>query len=245
MRVRGERAWNMSRGYYLAVRRARAHVVLRVDCDYEVHYAAVRAALHPLVVAETAFRAGDWRMAGTNDEVHLNRALVIERHSFWCVGSHDQRIVTCAWEPEDLYARLVQRGLCHINVSYDEWVHDSHAESRRTANAALGGGGGGGVEDGNVAQVMIDVNRLLNERVGKWNVRGRSAQYTQMEDGVDVFGGRYSVVCARHIAALLRHLVQPDECTDMWKLSVGRRLADDFDIALDLMATMDVYMKLR
>lgn len=236
IRVNNESSWVLSRAYNLGVESCSCGYVLRTDCDYGLQKNVLKFHNVSRVVNEHVFYTGNWLTARDENEIHLNGALLVKRDVFLSVGGYDERIQTYGWDDEDLYNRLIGRNFKRLNLSYDYISHHSHDDSSRAQT---------GVK---FAQVQIDVNQLLLEQLTPWSKTMRegleSSSYNILrdEDGSD---GRVVEVTAQHIPLALKDRLPAHEYDKAWDLSLGRRLADDYRVPWDMIATMKALVRER
>lgn len=224
-RVNKENSWVLSRAYNLAMNMTRQKYVIRTDCDYALD--ADILSVHDLNETETGFYSGNWKMARNENEIHLNGAMILKRKVFWDVGGYDERIQTYGWDDEDLYTRLAAHNIQKLNVSYDHVNHISHGDGKRAQK---------GVK---YAQVQIDLNQLLLERLPPWSKNDSEGFGSSQYQVLDRDGKGYFELEAEHVPKSLRRQVEDDVYEDSWALALGRRLADDFHVPWDILESTD------
>lgn len=227
VRVRNEPSWVLSRAYNLAINLSTSPVILRVDCDYALAPNILH--VHNVSELDKVFYTGNWLLARDHDEVHLNGILLISRSHFLSVGGYDERIQTYGWDDDDLYTRLQNANLTKLNISYDHVHHVRHNDSVRTQE---------GVK---FAQVQIDVNRLILEKIPPWSslmYSSNASRYHTLHQQKDAPYPQYPEFEATYVPQPLRVLIPPSDYDDVWMLALGRRLADDHGVPWDVMATM-------
>lgn len=224
-RVNNEESWVLSRAYNLALNKTKRNYVIRTDCDYALDPALLDA--HSLNETETGFYSGNWMLARDENEIHLNGAMVMKREVFWNVGGYDERIQTYGWDDEDLYTRLSASNVKKLNVSYDHVSHVSHGDGERAQK---------GVK---FAQVQIDLNQLLLEKLPQWSRNDMdgsgSSRYKVIRDD----GNGYVELVAVHVPKPLSERVDDGVYEKAWAMALGRRLADDFHVPWDILDAMD------
>lgn len=245
IRVNDEKSWVLSRAYNLGMNASSCGYILRTDCDYSI--AADVLSKHNVNTTDSSFYTGNWRAARDTNEAHLNGAMVVKRDMFFSVGGYDERIQTYGWDDEDLYTRLESKKLSRKNISYDHISHLEHDDASRKQT---------GVK---FAQVQIDVNRILLDKLEPWSKAMQSGiesstyktladehttSSTSSTDGADG-GGRYVEVSAAHIPRALQLRVPREEVNQAWLLALGRRLADDHRIPWDVMSDMTAPVRER
>lgn len=224
LRVENETSWVLTRAYNLGIVATSYDTIIRTDCDYSL--AADFVDVHPL--NETVFYAGNYAYARDENEAHLNGAVYVSRKNFLDIGGYDERIQTYGWDDEELYARL-QRvgGLQKLNLSYDHVTHVPHDDKERAQR------------DVTFVHVEIDLNSLLLEQLGVWNISLLAKNQwstVQTED-------RFAQLRAGHKPPPLRQLVSQQQFNEAWDLALGRRLANDYAMPWEIMSTMSMSTK--
>lgn len=221
VRVEGENDWVLTRAYNLGVRHAMFDYVFKVDCDYVVGERAI--VRHPLTEdAGDVFFTGYYMNARDANEMHLNGALVVSQRRFWAVGGYDERVQSYGYDDEDLYKRLLHAGMKRLNVSYDQVRHIEHADKSRAQE---------GVK---FPRVQIDMNSLLLEKIDRpWEKSDRASEYERVP-------GRADTVRAVYVPPTLESLVEKGVRDELWKLSVARRLRDEYRIPWGVISSMEV-----
>lgn len=241
IRVDGEETWVLSRAYNLAVRAASYANVIRTDCDYavgenfvEAHVKLLDNENHAKAAQVDAkhhgfYYSGNYAIARTENEVHLNGAVFIRRADFLAVGGYDERIQTYGWDDEDLYSRLGDYGLHKRNVSYDHVSHVKH-------------GNGGRAQAGvKFVGVEIDLNQLLVSKLPKWNARMPASVYRTST--AQPATSNSLTISANWTPKSLKTLSPPEEYTKAWDLAIGRRLHDSYSVPWDIIAALTVEHK--
>lgn len=220
VRVADEPRWVLTRAYNLAIRHAEYDHVFKVDCDYITAQDAIVA--HPLRTLNHTFFTGYYMNARDENEIHLNGALVVSQRRFWQVGGYDERIQAYGFDDTDLYNRLTAIGMTRRNVSYDSIAHISHEDWARAQR------------DVKFPRVHIDVNRLLLEKINDtWGRNHRSSEYQRVP-------GTRDVVKAIFVPTPVNRLVKQDTWDHVWKLALGSRLRDDYNVPWGMIASMNV-----
>jgi hypothetical protein len=133
--VQNETTWVLSHALNLALAQARFTIVLKVDCDYvlDPHVLDV----NPLQSSSTYFYSGNWRQARTENDIHLNGAMLVRRDKLAFVAGYDERIQTYGWDDTDMYNRLQRLGhLIKKDFTYGSIVHVSHLDSLRVSSSS-------------------------------------------------------------------------------------------------------------
>lgn len=224
-RVNNEKSWVLSRAYNLAMNKTKKDYVIRTDCDYALNGTVLQA--HNLTATQMGFYSGNWMLARDENEVHLNGAMIMRRDVFWSVGGYDERIQTYGWDDEDLYTRLTANNVEKLNISYDHVRHVSHGDGSRAQR---------GVK---FAQVQIDLNQLLLEKLPPWSKGMLDAGGSSVYKAVKDHGAGYKELEATYVPSSLKGRVGASEYGESWALALGRRLADDFRVPWDILTDMD------
>jgi len=221
IRVEDESKWILSRAFNLAVNASTRSHILRTDCDYSISESFLSA--HPLTTrgknnsssSQRFFYAGNWMNAATDNQVHLNGALFVNRADFLSVGGYDERIQTYGWDDEDLYQRMVKAGIERRNISYEYVKHMAHGDSERAQR------------DVKFATVQISLNEILSKDLQPWNSSMRHSEYT----GAD--GANSVTTRAVFRPKSLRQTVTREVYADAWGLALGRSL-HGYDVPWEL-----------
>lgn len=224
-RVNNETSWVLSRAYNLALNMSSKEYVIRTDCDYTLQPNILDA--HNLSNTDTGFYSGNWELARTENEVHLNGAMIMRKDAFWRVGGYDERIQTYGWDDEDLYSRLQSNRVDKLNISYDYVGHVSHGDGKRAQQ---------GVK---FAQVQIDLNQLLLEKLPQWSSSFVNTKDSSSYDIVEEDGSGYHELEPKNIPKPLRERIDRDIYEEAWAMALGRRLADDYKVPWDVLEGMD------
>ncbi len=219
IRVVDEKDWVLSRAYNLAVNNTKFNCIIRTDCDYSLKPDILSA--HDLNSTENGFYSGNWNLARDENEVHLNGAMIFSRKNFFSVGGYDERIQTYGWDDEDLYNRLTSRNLQKLNISYNHVTHVSHGDKKRAQE---------GVK---FAQVQIDLNQLLLEKLPIWSKGQEGGLHSVYR--IENSHKRYQELKATYIPDSLQKMVKPEVLDESFSLALGRRLADDFQVPWDVL----------
>lgn len=193
-------------------------------------------------LASAAFYSGHYGAARSENERHMNGALLVKRADLLAIGGYDERVQTYGFDDEDLYARLVASGLSKRVINYDTLTHVPHGDGER---------GQAGVR---FVGVEIDVNALLLRGLPPWSsalaASARSA-YSARGGGGSSSATRdktrrpVAVLRATRVPADLRALTPAPAVAHAWDLALGRRLHDEWEVPWDLLSSMDSSVKER
>lgn len=193
-------------------------------------------------LASAAFYSGHYGAARSENERHMNGALVVKRADLLAIGGYDERLQTYGWDDEDLYGRLVASGLVKRTIDYNAIKHVPHGDQER-AQASV-----------RFVGVEIDVNSLLLRDLPPWSsalAAGARSTYTHGSGGR---GGRgagdktqraTTVLRATRVPANLRSLTPAHAVAHAWNLALGRRLHDEWEVPWDLLSSMESSVKER
>lgn len=193
-------------------------------------------------LASAAFYSGHYEAARSENERHMNGALVVKRADLLAIGGYDERLQTYGWDDEDLYARLVAAGLVKRTIDYDAITHIPHGDRER-AQASV-----------RFVGVEIDVNALLLRGLPPWSstlAAGSRSTYSPGGGGSGSrgMGGKTqraaAVLRATRVPANLRALTPAHAVAQAWNLALGRRLHDEWEVPWDLLSSMDSSVKER
>ncbi|GAB0498150.1 hypothetical protein MMPV_009491 [Pyropia vietnamensis] len=195
------------------------------------------------ILASGAFYSGHYGAARSENERHMNGALVVKRADLLAIGGYDERLQTYGWDDEDLYRRLVASGLAKRTIDYDTITHVPHGDRER-AQASV-----------RFVGVEIDMNALLLRSLPPWSAELAAETRSAYTAGDGVGGGGRGggnimqratpVLRATRVPANLRVLTPAHEVTHAWNLALGRRLHDEWEVPWDLLSTMDSSIKER
>lgn len=181
VRAEQEPRWVLSLAFNLGFREANARFILKADADILIEPDFF--SLNPLPV--DGFVAGNWRTASV-DQSYVNGLFFIARDDLAASGGFNEYIISYGWDDEELYARLVARGLTRIDIAPGCVAHLPHDDSARTnvaprpddapARATLAG----------EPQFLIRRNRYIANVMPGWDDRRPRAQYADLAhvDGV-------------------------------------------------------------
>lgn len=193
-------------------------------------------------LASAAFYSGHYGAARSENERHINGALVVKRADLQAIGGYDERLQSYGFDDEDLYARLVAAGLAKRTIDYDAITHVAHGDRER------------GQASVRFVGVEIDVNALLLRGLPPWSsalAAGARSAYTAGGGGGGARGAggktlrATAVLRATRVPSNLRALTPAHAVEDAWNLALGRRLHDEWEVPWDLLSTMDSSIKER
>lgn len=267
VRVDDENTWVLTRAYNLAMSAASYDTVIRTDCDYALSSDFITAHPIPSVEAsaamgnESLFYAGNYASARDANEAHLNGAVVIRRADFFAIGGYDERIQTYGWDDEDLYGRLQhESNLTKRNVSFDHVGHVRHADAARAGAQRdvefvqveidlnslllkpLGRWNASHGLDAMRQWTLQTPSQLNAHHTSSSSSKSSSNSLTSSSHNDNiVLPPDYVAVSAEHSGLRpkpLKALVSQHDYNEAWKLALGQRLANDFQMPWDIMETM-------
>ena len=133
----------------------RPSLLLKVDCDTLLLPGFIEH--HPMT--EDVYYAGDWRVARSENELHLNGVLFIHTQTFLAVNGYDERLQSYGYDDSNLHERLATRGLKQLPMRYDFIEHQWHDDSVRTLSDAINS------KARRAALRVADVNALTSLRL--------------------------------------------------------------------------------
>lgn len=175
VRAEQEPRWVLALAFNLGFREAQARFVLKADADILIEPDFF--SLNPVPV--DGFVAGNWRTAKV-DQSYVNGLFYIARDDLMAAGGFNEYITSYGWDDEELYARLVARGLTRTDIAQgcvSHLPHDDHARTQvpqgrddAPARETLAG----------EPQFLIRRNRYIANVMPSWDERRPRAQYADV-----------------------------------------------------------------
>ena len=131
VQVFGQSKWILSSAYNIGVNFASTSKnLLKLDCDtfMENNFFLVHQ------IANDSFYAGNFRMAETENDMHLNGVVMLPIQAFMNVGGYDERIQTYGFDDDNLYERLVDNGYKRKDFYKGYLKHLQHNDRQRSLN---------------------------------------------------------------------------------------------------------------
>ena len=177
VRVEGEPRWILSHAFNLGFRMSRGQLVMKVDADIELSPDVLEA--NP--VPEGSFVAGDWRAVEDPHQSHLNGTVFVRRPDLASVGGYNEYLTTYGYDDNDLYQRLVDRGLERRLLDARSAHHLPHDDDTRVGRTARH------VETVREAllrrpQVHGEKNRLIVSIGPRWAGYRKTCAYVRSQD---------------------------------------------------------------
>ncbi|KAG8463870.1 hypothetical protein KFE25_000038 [Diacronema lutheri] len=264
-RVAGEVGWVLSRAFNIGFRLCSGALILKLDCDVRAQPSLVLEHLHLLAVLtapatcamiahaaaspaarRNAFVAGDWRLASSANELHLNGLFIAWADALRAVGGFDERITTYGWDDSDLFARLKAIAGARrraLNASLAEHVaHTSEARLEHSGVRARAsvydaaeaehvdrhGDGGGGVRDGD----GDGRSSRGSHRVGSRSVHGLTGNDGALAELVGATSESEVDLSAEEASsvAIQQNRIALERLPSMWGRTCDRGSADGMDV---------------
>ena len=127
-RAEGQEHWHNSKCHNLELQLASGEQVLRLDSDYLLGPNFFRR--HEL--RSGCFFAGNWQqVAASDDKRHLSGAVYAYKSDLLAVNGYNERLRHYGREDDDLYDRLVARGLKRVDLDLSTLDHIPHSHVQR------------------------------------------------------------------------------------------------------------------
>jgi hypothetical protein len=131
VQVVGQSKWILSVAYNIGFQFSKSSKwLLKLDCDTYMEENFFLA--HN--ITEKSFLAGNYRIADTENEFHLNGITFLPRKGFLQVGGYDERIQTYGFDDDNLYERLIDFGYERVDFKRGLLKHLQHSDLQRIAN---------------------------------------------------------------------------------------------------------------
>lgn len=127
IRVEGVYRWVLSLALNFAAQFVKTEWMLKVDADTLLRPGFFDG--HP--ISEGIFYSGNWRVARTENEKHLNGVIYLRTSDFRKVNGYNEYIRTYGYDDSDLYERLEKRGLTRRDFNFNLLTHQEHPDQIR------------------------------------------------------------------------------------------------------------------
>ena len=114
--------WVLSFAYNLAARFVTRISMLKLDSDIKL----LPGFFKSCDLIEGEFYTGNWELARTDNERHLNGVLFCRTIDFFRINGYNEFIKSYGWDDTDLYTRLSSIGLRKRNLNPDFLLHIEH-----------------------------------------------------------------------------------------------------------------------
>lgn len=175
-RVEAEPRWILSLAFNLGFQKARLPFILKADADITIEPDFFDRNPPP----SDGFVAGNWRNAGP-DQVFVNGFFYIERADLLSSGGFNEFITSYGWDDEELYARLVARGLSRLDVAPGSIHHLDHDDSARINMIAPEGTLTARAMLASEPKFLIRRNRYIANTMPDWGEHRAQACYSSIE----------------------------------------------------------------
>jgi hypothetical protein len=131
VQVVGQSKWMLSIAYNIGFHFSKSSKwLLKLDCDtyMETNFFLVHN------ISKGSFLAGNYRMAETENDLHLNGVTMIPKKGFLEVGGYDERIQTYGFDDDNLYERLMDLGYERVDFKKGALKHLQHTDLKRIVN---------------------------------------------------------------------------------------------------------------
>jgi hypothetical protein len=168
-RVDNVDSWILSLALNFASKQAKYSLLLKLDADNILHDDFFDN--HPLKSSDNIFYAGNWQIAKTDNEKHLNGILFVSNTVFANTGGYNEYIRTYGYDDTDLYCRLMNNGLSRKNILPAFVSHIQHGDDIRLHDKESS------------TKLEIRKNMYLSETI-KWNSNILHTQYTNITNKI-------------------------------------------------------------
>lgn len=116
-----------------------ATYLLKLDCDHKLDAEFLQRNRDALLqmTQSKAFLAGNWAASRTENDLHVNGAVLLKREAFQEVNGYDERFDTYGFDDEDLYRRLAKAGYQRLDFALDSVLHIQHSDKLRDLSSAV------------------------------------------------------------------------------------------------------------
>ena len=146
--------WQLPSCMNFALQFVKEKQLLKLDCDYLLHPKFFQ--VHKL--EHNSFFAGNYVVARSENENHLNGAFYGYTADILKVGGYNGYIKTYGYDDTDLYERLKTSGMERKNLNFDHIEHIPHENTKRTSET---------IDSVTDVELSIITNMFLVDRV-KW-----------------------------------------------------------------------------
>ena len=125
--------WQNSKCHNLELQLASNPLLLRLDNDCLLK----PAFFEQHMLQEGCFFAGNWRPVPTEDKRNLSGTLYIHTAEVLAIHGYNERLIHYGYEDDDLYDRLVAKGLKRHDVNLSTLEHIPHPDQQRYARLKI------------------------------------------------------------------------------------------------------------
>lgn len=161
-RAENQGRWILSHAFNLAARLTTRSKLLKMDADVELSEDFFK--FHQLNPGH--FFTGNWRLAKTENDLHLNGIIYLYRSDFFKVNGYNEYIKTYGWDDSDLYARLESIGLQKCDLIISKLHHMEHEGRMGHQNSVFDMNI---VNEAAYLQFETNKNQYIAQKTPKWS----------------------------------------------------------------------------
>tara|TARA_R110002020_G_scaffold35242_3_gene106512 strand:- start:2562 stop:3323 length:762 start_codon:yes stop_codon:yes gene_type:complete len=120
--------WSQTKSFNLSSRLCSKKNICKLDADYILEKDFFN--FHPL--DKNKFYCGNWELARTENEKHLNGFLYVDRKSFMKVNGYNERLIKYGFDDTDIMNRLLSLKMEILDINLDKIKHTQHSNKSRT-----------------------------------------------------------------------------------------------------------------
>lgn len=170
IRVQNESQWILSRAYNLAAQFVNSEFIFKVDVDVGINSCQLVQSIGRMFSEDKSYFTGDWRLARSENEKHLNGLLLVKTQHWREINGFDERITFYGWEDTNLHARLNSIGLQKKGIHPNMVYHIEHGNEKRAQDSTS-----------IPLTVRIQYNRLMSEQLPSWSPKIVKSEYSIKE----------------------------------------------------------------
>jgi len=165
VKVANEEKWILSHAYNLALQFVNYNKVIKLDADIKISSTFFDVyELKPGI-----FYTGNWELATTLNERHLNGVVFAYLTDLLNVNGYDERITIYGYDDTDLYNRLYNNGLKRKNILPTGLTHIPHDDSMRLKHQKIG--------KRDTPELFIEKNKELTESMDQWGLKNHNTRF--------------------------------------------------------------------
>ncbi len=169
-RAEGQERWILSYAFNLAARLTTRKKVLKMDADVELEPDFFQ--FHQLKPGQ--FFTGNWQLAKTENDLHLNGVVYVYREDFFRVNGYNEYIKTYGWDDSDLYTRLESAGLSRSDLILSKLNHMEHEERMAHQNSVFDMRI---IDEAAYLQFETNKNQYIAHNLPDWNTESKLVNF--------------------------------------------------------------------
>jgi len=167
--VPNQKYWILSEAYNLAARLTTKNKILKLDSDVLI----VNDFFEECKLEDGIFFTGNWMQARNKNETHLNGSLFISRNDFFKANGYNEYIKKYGWDDDDLYNRLINKGLERKYINNDFLFHIEHKKRFKSQNTGILKN----IEEDECTTINIHTNRELS-KIYQWDSEQKMNEFS-------------------------------------------------------------------